>query len=60
MSYDELRFWIVYPKVTLKKARLPFSSTGRFDGACAAAPEGLEYEVDQRKISNNEVGENTQ
>ncbi|MCZ6733097.1 MAG: hypothetical protein O7B27_11225 [Gammaproteobacteria bacterium] len=37
MSYDELRFWIVYLKVTLKKARLPFFSTGGFDGVGAAA-----------------------
>ncbi|MEE9559241.1 MAG: hypothetical protein V3V64_00525, partial [Acidiferrobacterales bacterium] len=37
MSYDELRFWIVYLKSTLKKARLPFLSTGRFDGVGAAA-----------------------
>jgi len=26
-------------KVTLKKARLPFLSTGRFDGVYAAAPQ---------------------
>lgn len=37
MSYDQLRFWIVYLKVTLKKARLPFFSTGGFDGVGAAA-----------------------
>ncbi len=37
MSYDELRFWIVSLKVTLKKARLPFFSTSRFNGVCVAA-----------------------